>query len=57
MSDIFLAVKEIADQKGLVENGYRVIINNGKAAGQVIWHLHIHILAGKESLGPMLQQS
>ena len=52
-SDIFMAVKEIASQEKL-DNGYRVIINNGSAAGQVIWHLHVHILSGKDNLGPMI---
>ena len=55
MSDIFLAVKEVAKIKGL-EQGYRVIINNDKAGGQIIWHLHIHVLGGKESMGPMLSK-
>lgn len=52
-SDIFMAVKQIASQEKL-DNGYRVIINNGSAAGQVIWHLHVHILSGKDNLGPMI---
>ncbi len=52
-SDIFMAVKDIASQENL-DKGYRIIINNGTAAGQVIWHLHVHILAGKENLGPMI---
>lgn len=55
INDIFLAIKKIAEQEKL-DKGYRVIINNGVAAGQVIWHLHIHILAGKDDLGPMLVQ-
>lgn len=55
MSDIFLAINKIAQQEKL-DKGYRVIINNGPAAGQVIWHLHVHILAGKDDLGPMLAQ-
>jgi histidine triad (HIT) family protein len=54
MSDIFLSVREIAQMKGIDREGYRVIINNGPAAGQVIWHLHVHILGGKANLGPML---
>lgn len=54
MADIFLAVKEVARLRGIDRPGYRVIINNGKAGGQVIWHLHVHILGGKESMGPML---
>lgn len=54
MGDIFLAVKDVAKARGIDEKGYRVIINNGAAAGQVIWHLHIHVLGGREDLGPML---
>ncbi len=54
MADIFLAVKEVARIRGIEQAGYRVIINNGKAGGQVIWHLHVHVLGGKDSMGPML---
>jgi histidine triad (HIT) family protein len=52
---MFTAVKEIAKIKNLSEFGYRIIINNGKAAGQEVFHLHMHILGGKENMGPMLQ--
>lgn len=48
------AAKKIAELKNLNEFGYRVIINNGKAAGQEVFHLHMHLLGGKENLGPML---
>jgi histidine triad (HIT) family protein len=54
MADLFLAVKEVARIRGMDTNGYRVIINNGVAAGQEIWHLHVHVLGGTDSLGPML---
>ncbi len=54
MSDMFLAVKEIARMKGIDQMGYRLIVNNGKAGGQVIWHIHLHLLGGMENLGPML---
>lgn len=53
-SDIFSAVRTIADEQVLDEKGYRVIVNNGKAAGQMVFHVHIHILGGKDNLGPML---
>jgi histidine triad (HIT) family protein len=53
---MFAAAKEIAVMKNLPEYGYRIIINNGKAAGQEVFHLHMHILGGKENLGPMLNR-
>lgn len=56
MGDIFLAVKETAKIKGIDKEGYRVIINNGTAGGQVVWHLHVHILGGKEDIGPMVNK-
>ena len=39
------AVKTVAAQAG-VAGGYRVQINNGRAGGQVIDHLHIHVMGG-----------
>ena len=45
---IFTVIAKIAEQEGLVENGFRVISNCGKDAGQTVPHLHFHILAGKK---------
>ena len=39
-------VPQIAKENGC-ENGYRLIINQGKDAGQTVFHLHIHILGGE----------
>ena len=50
---IFTAIAKIAQQEGLVENGFRVISNSGHDAGQTVPHLHFHILAGK-NMGEML---
>ena len=54
LSGMFNAVNEIDRLKNLSEFGYRLIINNGRAAGQEVFHIHLHILAGREKLGPML---
>jgi histidine triad (HIT) family protein len=43
---------EIAEKEG-VGDGFRVIFNNGAKAGQVIFHLHLHILGGKDKPWPM----
>ena len=44
---IFEVIPQIAANEGL-ENGYRVVSNCGKDAGQTVHHLHFHILGGKE---------
>lgn len=43
---IYGVINEIAEKQGFKENGYRVIVNCGKDAGQEVMHLHFHILAG-----------
>lgn len=47
IAHIFAVIPQIARQEGL-ENGYRVVSNCGKDAGQTVNHLHFHILGGKE---------
>jgi len=56
MADIFLAVNEVARIMNIADTGYRVIINNGRAGGQEVPHLHVHVIGGRESLGPMLMK-
>ncbi len=46
MGHLMLSVGKIAEQLG-VSDAFRVVINNGEAAGQTVFHLHIHILANK----------
>lgn len=43
-----LVVKKVSDQKGISSDGYRVVINNGKNGAQAVYHLHIHVLGGKQ---------
>jgi len=43
---IYGVINKIAEEKGFKENGYRVIVNCGKEAGQEVMHLHFHVLAG-----------
>ena len=44
----FKAVGTVAEQNGLPENGYRLVMNTGRDGGQEVPHLHVHILAGKK---------
>ena len=43
---------EVARQLGLAEDGFRGVINNGEGAGQTVFHLHAHILAGRDLSWP-----
>ena len=45
MSALFNAVKETTKKLGISE--YRTVINTGEGAGQTVFHMHIHILAGR----------
>ena len=46
LADIFESIKKIAKEAGIEEDGFRLISNCGKDAGQEVMHLHFHILAG-----------
>ncbi len=48
ISSMFTAVQEVARIKGINERGFRVVINCNKEGGQVIFHLHMHVLGGKK---------
>ena len=43
-SDFFLVVKKIAEQEGLGDNGFRLVINTGAEAGQTVFHFHMHLI-------------
>ena len=49
---MLLATREIAVKLGVLESGYRVVINNGPDAGESVPHLHIHLLAGRALAWP-----
>ncbi|MEO6741452.1 MAG: histidine triad nucleotide-binding protein [Chthoniobacteraceae bacterium] len=49
---MLLATREIAAKLGVLESGYRVVINNGPDAGESVPHLHIHLLAGRALAWP-----
>ena len=47
MGSIISAVQEVAKIKGIDEKGFRMVINCNEEGGQLIFHLHIHVLGGK----------
>ncbi len=44
---LFVAMRKISEQLDL-DSGYRVVINNGRDAGQEVMHIHFHMLAGRK---------
>ncbi|MFT6125348.1 MAG: histidine triad (HIT) family protein [Shewanella sp.] len=46
---------KLADEAGIAEDGYRLIMNCNKHGGQEVYHIHMHLLGGKP-LGPMLSR-
>lgn len=52
LGHIFAKSKIIADLAGISASGYRLVINNGKDAGEEIPHLHVHMLGGRRMTWP-----
>ena len=53
---MLLVAKKVAEQEGIAEDGYRIIINCNRHGGQEVYHLHLHVIGGRP-LGPMLMRS
>jgi histidine triad (HIT) family protein len=47
LGKLFLAAKTAAAKEGLLESGYRCVVNNGPDAGQEVPHIHMHVLGGR----------
>lgn len=46
LSEIMQVAQQVAEEKG-IENNYRLLTNNGPDAGQIIFHLHFHLIGGR----------
>ncbi len=46
LGKLLLAAKKVAEKVGVDKTGYKLVINNGAGAGQVVPHLHMHLLGG-----------
>jgi histidine triad (HIT) family protein len=52
LGHLLLTAAEIARDRGFAEDGYRVVINTNSAGGQTVFHLHVHLLAGRQFIFP-----
>jgi len=47
VAEMIWFAKELAEKLGIAQSGYKLIFNSGKDAGQMVDHLHLHLIGGK----------
>ncbi len=52
LADMALLAQEIAIDERIDDSGYRWVINTGAAAGQTVFHIHLHLLGGRPMTWP-----
>lgn len=52
LGHLLLTAAEIARQHGFSKKGYRVVINTNDDGGQTVFHLHVHLLGGRQFIFP-----
>jgi histidine triad (HIT) family protein len=52
LGHLLLTAAEIARERNFATDGYRVVINTNEAGGQTVFHLHVHLLAGRQFVFP-----
>lgn len=52
LSHLLLKARQIAREKEIAENGYRIVLNTAKDSGQEVLHIHFHLLGGRQMHWP-----
>jgi histidine triad (HIT) family protein len=52
LGHLMLTAKAVAEQEGIAETGYRLVLNVGRHGGQSVDHLHVHLLGGRSLSWP-----
>jgi histidine triad (HIT) family protein len=52
LGHIFRLSARIAREKGIADNGFRVVLNNNAGAGQSVFHIHFHLMGGRNFSWP-----
>jgi len=52
MGRLLLMANDVADREGLTERGFRCVLNCGEWGGQLVCHLHVHVLGGRVMAWP-----
>ena len=48
LGQVLLAARDVAEKLGLASGGYRLVINQGPDAGQSVFHIHCHVMGGRQ---------
>ena len=52
VGSLYSAAREIAAAEGIAEDGYRAVMNCNEGAGQTVFHIHLHLLGGRDLSWP-----
>ncbi len=52
LAHLLLKARQIAHDKGIGEDGYRLVLNTGGNSGQEVFHIHLHLLGGRRMTWP-----
>jgi histidine triad (HIT) family protein len=55
LGHLFTVARQVAKEQGIADSGYRLIVNTNADAGQEVFHLHLHLIGGR-NLGPMVMR-
>jgi histidine triad (HIT) family protein len=54
LARLFYVARDLAKQHGIDEKGFRVMVNTGKDGKQTVFHLHMHLIGGRELAGRLM---
>jgi histidine triad (HIT) family protein len=52
LGHLMISAAKVAREKGFSETGYRLVLNTNKDAGQTVFHVHLHLLGGRQLTWP-----
>lgn len=52
LGNLLAFARDVAQERGLAERGYRVVVNTNPDGGQTVFHLHMHVLGGRAMTWP-----
>ena len=52
LTHLMRLIPKLAKERGLAESGFRTVINTGPQGGQTVYHLHLHLIGGRQMVWP-----